>query len=44
MIYIREALSNQAEDIVTEKRILEQELILLRRQIEPLEKIEKDCE
>ena len=43
LVFIREALSNQATDIISEKRILEQELALLKKQIEPLEKIELEC-
>lgn len=44
LIFVREALSSQAVDIVSEKKILEQELVLLRKQMEPLEKIRKECE
>lgn len=39
MIYIREALSQQATDIRVERKILEKELQVLERQLRPLDQI-----
>ena len=43
MIYVREALSQQASDIRTERSVLEEELRLLKQQLRPLEQIQQQC-